>query len=460
MDKIRIPKPAFRLPAIWLGLVLACLLILHSGPAGAAVDLTTIPVDGNPVRSADIAVDADGNTHIVYYDSTDWTVKYMTNIGGVWTTVTIDWVGQLPGSWTDIAITVAADGSILIAYADSLTGSLKLARIKDGVTTLTTLATGVDLEFGFDFQVGPDGSLALVFVSGRISIDPPTNEGSGGEEEPCSDCDEECEECEFGPLDPELVPAKVEPEVDVHFWWAPSFQADQVGGSIAWTQGSFTSAGAFGSSADAEYISENGRPIRKPIITFPTGSGGSAGPTIYHNDGDAIQVVTVDSGGTFSAGRQVISTGVFPTRFHSAWEDEQGVVHQAVHTSDGSLWHGRTENGSTAWTLVHGEGGLSSGKYVGLTAIQEPATGAYHTHLIYQSHTDGSVAYAEVNHQSASEVSELGQSDPLRGEVKFVNPASGSNSTSATGVLLTYPPGTTDEERLSSQGGISLVTVE
>lgn len=437
-----------------LGLLLI-LLVMVGGPASAAVDLTSIPVEGNPVRATDVVTDAYGNIHLVYYDSTDWSVKYMTNEGGAWSVATIGWVGQLPGSWTDIAIALAADGSVLIGYADGTASNLMLTRIYDGFMTTSILATGVDLEMGFDFELGPDGSLALVYATARFYQDapPPPPEEEDDDDHFCDDCKG------VGEDDTELTPLKTEPTVDIHVQWSQGFQTDHVGGPIEWTtDGVFASEGPFPAAFDAELITENERAVRKPVLTFTSGTG-SNGISVYHNDGDAIKIIDVARNGGYLESRQVISETASPTRFHSVWMDGSGVIHQGVHTLDGSLWRGLTENGTTTWTLVQGETGSASGRYVGLTSLPDQTSDVDDSHLVYQSHPDGSIGYAQVDHQSGTETSQVAQSNQFRAEVRFSQSGDSGVTGGVVGVAMTSPAGIGELDKLTVQGGLTIITV-
>lgn len=77
---------------------------------------TTTSIDNTKADAGDhsrIAVDADGNSHIIYYDSTNHALKYATNAGGQWSLSTIGSVSPVFGVG-DIA--TDSDGNVHVIY--------------------------------------------------------------------------------------------------------------------------------------------------------------------------------------------------------------------------------------------------------------------------------------------------------------------------------------------------------
>lgn len=77
-----------------------------------------------------IAIDAAGNLHICYQDTTSMSVKYATNKGGHWSYTTVDHVGSSGAYFASIAVDRL--GAVHISYYDQLNENLKYATNKDG----------------------------------------------------------------------------------------------------------------------------------------------------------------------------------------------------------------------------------------------------------------------------------------------------------------------------------------
>lgn len=99
-----------------------------------------IPLVGDNVgdvgQYSSIAVDSNGSAHISYYDSTDGHLKYATNSGGMWSTSVIDSASNV-GQFTSIYLD--SSDKVHISYYDVNNGDLKYATNQGGTWNTTTV---------------------------------------------------------------------------------------------------------------------------------------------------------------------------------------------------------------------------------------------------------------------------------------------------------------------------------
>ena len=118
--------------------------------------VTVVDTTGDTGRWVSLEIDAQGNPHIsytYYLSPTDLPVldlKYATRVGGTWTVTTVDATGDV-GEYTSLALD--AQGNPRISYYDNTNGNLKYARKSGGAWTVEPVeSTG---------NVGAYSSLAL-----------------------------------------------------------------------------------------------------------------------------------------------------------------------------------------------------------------------------------------------------------------------------------------------------------
>jgi hypothetical protein len=123
-------------------------------PVSSSFTITTVDSTRSNVGDhSRIALDADGNSHIIYYDSTNRALKYATNAGGQWSLSTIGYVSPVYGVG-DIAID--SSGTVHVIYINVDQELVYLSKTSSG-----TWSNAVPLNLGS----GIGGQISLVIDS-------------------------------------------------------------------------------------------------------------------------------------------------------------------------------------------------------------------------------------------------------------------------------------------------------
>ncbi len=101
-----------------------------------------------------LALDAQGNPHISYYDAFTFNLKYGRKVGGVWTLENADASLNNVGLYTSLVLD--AQGNPHIGYFDATAGDVKYARKVGGTWTLETAHAGASNVVGLHTSLALD----------------------------------------------------------------------------------------------------------------------------------------------------------------------------------------------------------------------------------------------------------------------------------------------------------------
>ncbi len=146
----------------YIDLVLAKTPLSYITNSGAKWLAESIATDGDVGEQSSIAVDADGFVHIAYYDATNGTLNYASNIGG-WSTVVVDNSSANVGQYPSIGLD--EEGTVHISYYDATNLDLRYATNAGGQWTTDSRDTGGDVGRHSSLSVDSNGSVDIVYLS-------------------------------------------------------------------------------------------------------------------------------------------------------------------------------------------------------------------------------------------------------------------------------------------------------
>jgi hypothetical protein len=114
---------------------------------------TIIDSAGDIGKQTSLGVDAKGNVHISYLDTTNKKLKYATNVSGSWVTTIIDDAGDY-----DTSLALDADGHVHIVYDGATGGNLRYASNASGNWIVSTIESGAYSGVVGDTSIALDSS--------------------------------------------------------------------------------------------------------------------------------------------------------------------------------------------------------------------------------------------------------------------------------------------------------------
>ncbi|MFQ5454797.1 MAG: hypothetical protein ACE5EA_01170 [Nitrospirota bacterium] len=127
-------------------------------------NVSVIDESGEVGSYTSLVIDNSNNLHVSYYDDTNGALKYANNIGGVWNTMVIDGPGDNDTNYNvggDTSIAMDGNGNLHIVYHDEVKFDSKYATNSSGKWEFFTIdapesGDGSDIENGWDASIAID----------------------------------------------------------------------------------------------------------------------------------------------------------------------------------------------------------------------------------------------------------------------------------------------------------------
>jgi hypothetical protein len=145
----------------YIDLVLAKTPLSYITNSGAKWVAETVDQQGDVGEQSAIAVDADGFVHIAYYDDTNGTLNYASNVNG-WESVVVDNSSVSVGLNPSIALD--SEGYVHISYYDEANQALRYATNAGGVWTTEPRDVG-NVGLYSSISIDSDGGVHIVYLS-------------------------------------------------------------------------------------------------------------------------------------------------------------------------------------------------------------------------------------------------------------------------------------------------------
>jgi hypothetical protein len=145
----------------YIDLVLAKTPLSYITNSGAKWVAETVDQQGDVGEQSAIAVDADGFVHIAYYDDTNGTLNYASNVNG-WESVVVDNSSVSVGLNPSIALD--SEGYAHISYYDEANQALRYATNAGGVWTTEPRDVG-NVGLYSSISIDSDGGVHIVYLS-------------------------------------------------------------------------------------------------------------------------------------------------------------------------------------------------------------------------------------------------------------------------------------------------------
>lgn len=146
----------------YIDLVLAKTPLSYITNSGAKWVTETVDQQGDVGEQSSIAVDADGFVHIAYYDDTNGTLNYASNLNG-WEAVVVDNSSLSVGLNPSIALD--SEGNVHISYYDATNQDLRYATNAGGEWVVDSRDTGGNVGLYSSISIDGDDGVHIVYLS-------------------------------------------------------------------------------------------------------------------------------------------------------------------------------------------------------------------------------------------------------------------------------------------------------